>query len=623
MRSIFHKQLAATVLLCFTTTLAAAQGLDTAALVVHVQQASGGPLTQPALVRLISNISAGITTSTGQGGQAIISSLPAGDYTVEVSAAGYQSAREEVSILGNFGQAQVFVMLRPEGAAGAGTTTPAGASVLAGKSRKELDLAVAALAAGNAGEALKHISYPLKHASTNPDVLYVAGVCEVRQNHPDLAHSHFDAALKLKQDHLGAQLALGSLLAQQNKLADAILHLDKAASLDRNSWRAHWLLGDAVLRSGGDLTKAKFHITRAIELGKDKTTGALVTLAVIQARAGERDAGRATLDQYLHEHPQDPNVAMARNLLDSPLLSRRRLTPGTGVPAATPTPEPLTAPTAAALPAEIDAAILDPLMPPDIDASVPAVTPGVACALPQVLEGTARRAVDFADGLERFSATEDVVHEELDTTGRAKRSNRFSFDYVAALQRPRPDTIVMDEYRNGSSSAKDFPAIFAVQGLPGHWLIFDRRYAADYDFTCEGLGSWRAQPAWQVHFEQKSDREGRILAWDVKSVTYPVSLKGRAWIAAGSFQLLHMETDLVAPMDAIRLRRNHIAIDYAPVKSAKGGNVLWLPSAADIYTHFRGRLFRLQHAFSKFTLFNVDSAQKISDPKQGKEPQTP
>jgi hypothetical protein len=47
--------------------------------------------------------------------------------------------------------------------------------------------------------------------------------------------------------------------------------------------------------------------------------------------------------------------------------------------------------------------------------------------------------------------------------------------------------------------------------------------------------------------------------------TYPAALKGRAWIAADSYQIVRLETDLVAPLPEIRLFADHTAIEYSAV----------------------------------------------------------
>jgi hypothetical protein len=249
-------------------------------------------------------------------------------------------------------------------------------------------------------------------------------------------------------------------------------------------------------------------------------------------------------------------------------------------------------------------------LPAAVDALVPPVDPGVTCSLPQVLQGAALRASEFTDALERFTATETFLHDELDTNGAVRKSYNDSFQYLAALKWPRQDLMILTEMRNGRVSVSNLPVPFVTEGLPSIGLIFHAAHAPNFQFTCEGLGSWRGQPAWQVRFEQRPDRPAQIHDWSEKGHSYPAILKGRAWISTGAYHLLRVETDLVRPIPEVRLELHHMTIEYAAVK-ASNGKELWLPSYAEVYSRFRGRFFRQQHDFGGFVLFSVDSNEKI------------
>src|SRR6185437_11493434 len=100
----------------------------------------------------------------------------------------------------------------------------------------------------------------------------------------------------------------------------------------------------------------------------------------------------------------------------------------------------------------------------------------------------------------------------------------------------------------------DFPDRIATLGLPSLALVFHERYRDGYVFDCEGLGEWNNQATWLIHFRQRADRVPRIRGYNIGGVLYPIGLTGRAWIAADSFQILHMEADLINPIPKIKLR---------------------------------------------------------------------
>jgi hypothetical protein len=79
--------------------------------------------------------------------------------------------------------------------------------------------------------------------------------------------------------------------------------------------------------------------------------------------------------------------------------------------------------------------------------------------------------------------------------------------------------------------------------------------------------------------------------------------------------VLHLETDLLEPVPMIRLSREHLVIDYGPVRFQTKNTELWLPNTADVYLNFQGRVYHRRHTFSDFLLFSVDVDQKIAEPK--------
>jgi hypothetical protein len=176
--------------------------------------------------------------------------------------------------------------------------------------------------------------------------------------------------------------------------------------------------------------------------------------------------------------------------------------------------------------------------------------------------------------------------------------------------------LIMDESRNGSRSPEVFPARLADFGLPAIVLVFHPYFVDEYSMSCEGLGQWGGRPAWQVRFQQRPDRPARISSYVAGHRTFAKKLKGRAWIAADTYQIVHLETDLLEPIPEVLLVREHFAINYHPVRFAKDNVELWLPESAHVYMNVRGRLFRREHIFSDYLLFSVDINQKIAEPKE-------
>jgi hypothetical protein len=225
------------------------------------------------------------------------------------------------------------------------------------------------------------------------------------------------------------------------------------------------------------------------------------------------------------------------------------------------------------------------------------------------------RVGGFVDAVNRIAATESLENDVLDRFGFSVRRASRSYSYVASVQQVRPGMYSMEEYRNGILDLDQFPERIATLGLTALVMVFHPSYVEDYDLSCEGLSRWHGGLAWQIHFRQRADRPARLRSYRVNTRSYPVSLRGRAWIAADTFQVVSLETDLVSPVPEIQLRAEHVSIEYVPVKFVSHNQELWLPQSADIYFDYAHRRMHRRHQFSDYRLFAVDEEQKISPPK--------
>lgn len=255
-------------------------------------------------------------------------------------------------------------------------------------------------------------------------------------------------------------------------------------------------------------------------------------------------------------------------------------------------------------------------LPPSVDDSVPAVESGAPCSLSKVLQGAGKRMEQFVGDLDKFSAAERVEHCEVNARGQRHAPEIRSFEYLVSLSTNKNGSFQMEESRDGNSSIALFPAGIATVGVPGLALIFHPQMVSDFNFACEGLGKREGRPAWQIRFEQKPDRPPRMCSYVIGGVHYPVSLKGRAWIDAETYQVLRIESELAKPIKEIQLTQERLLIDYASVRFHAQDQQLWLPKDADFYVEIHGRRFYRRHTFSKFKVFSVGVEQHVQAPKE-------
>jgi hypothetical protein len=181
----------------------------------------------------------------------------------------------------------------------------------------------------------------------------------------------------------------------------------------------------------------------------------------------------------------------------------------------------------------------------------------------------------------------------------------------------RRGLLSVDEYRDIHYQPAKFPDGIATSGLPALVLIFHPRYLSDFKMTCEGLARTKAGPAWQIYFRQRADKPNSVRTYQIgtQGPTYSAPLRGRAWVAADSFQIVRLETALVAPLPQIRLVVDRAAIEYGPVHFQSRNLDMWLPQTAEVFYDWRGRRSHRRHSFKNYLLFSVDDKQQIADPK--------
>lgn len=569
-----------------------------ASLIVMIRDPSGGPLDM-ALVSLNSSAGGMLAQATTIEGRAEFDNLIPGDYWVNVSAAGYDSVQQNLNIIyqGTF----FFYTLRSTGSSSPYNSRPSVLPVLSPKAQKQLAKAMEALRAQKPENARGPLDQALRLAPGHPDVQYAFGVYYMETRDWSQAITHWEKALSIYPKHYGSLMFMGAALLVQKKPEEAVSYLNRAIEVAPSAWRPHAMLAQANLVQA-HYDDAVHQAERAMELGHTQAASVKLLLADALVAQGNKERAITVLQQYLQEQPQD--AAARRNL---------NALRGTLAPAAAPTKNVPAEPPARA--SFVSPSILpSSWMPPDVDERIPDVVPDVPCRLEEVLRGAGRRMTELVRNVDRFTATEQLTHERIDANGQPSTPEKRTFNYLVSIEELRPGNLDVEEFRGIGASLGDFPDEIATLGLPSMVLVFHPAYRSSFEFACEGLARGDTGAAWLVHFRQKPDASNTLLVYRTEKRTSAIALKGRAWIAADSFQVERLETDLVSPHPEIRLVGQHTDIAYAPVRFRTKDVSMWLPQYADVYMDWGGKRIHRRHGFSNFMLFSVDDKQKIGGP---------
>jgi hypothetical protein len=211
------------------------------------------------------------------------------------------------------------------------------------------------------------------------------------------------------------------------------------------------------------------------------------------------------------------------------------------------------------------------------------------CAVESVIPGTSKEVRGFVENVNRISATEVAEHERINKDGVVIEQKHHKFNYVAEIQETRPGILNMDEYRDGSPGQSGSPGELSTVGITSLVLIFHPFHVKEFEMTCEVTENWRGRAAWKVRFEQRMDQPARMSALRVGDAIYSIFLKGTAWIDQQNYQVVHLETDILKPVPAVRLMTEHQVLDYDPVQFEQKKLKLWLPLEAEIYLDVNGK----------------------------------
>jgi Flp pilus assembly protein TadD len=584
-------------------------GNTSVTLVINVRDSSGVPMDGSSIVKLAAAVgSYNRTVTTRDASTAVFEGIPQGEYDAEASYPGYQTSNERISVTAVGATQEVYIYMIPQSDKNPQGPRPQGI-VMSPKLQSEIDKGLEALRKRQFEIARAHFTKGLGMAPGNPDLSYLLGTAELGLNHPDFARQNFEHALSIDPTHERSLLALGELQLRTGDIPGAIASLEKAFLKNGAGWRTLLLMASAYAK-GGRLSEAETHAQRAAELAHEKGAGACLLLGEIQQTEGKLPEAETTLKELIAKFPGDPYTAEARKRLAS--LSAPR--PAAAAPRQ-PT-ELATLPVPVSPSIELLPANERPWAPLDIDSREFPLAENAPCIAEEILLRAQHRIKSQLRNFEKFTATEHIDHQEIDRLGRPGPVKSRDFSYIVFVNRYAVDSFFLDEDRYSTGKDSSFPTFLATTGLNNLGVsILQPATRGEFVYQCEGLGSVREKAAWQIRFQEKKDSPGGVRDWRRDGKLYHVPVKGRIWISSASFDVLRIETDLLEPVQAVNLTRDHLLVDYGPVNFSTANTTLWLPWSAEMHMELRGRRYHHKHYLTDYMLFEVDTNHKIERPK--------
>jgi tetratricopeptide (TPR) repeat protein len=577
-------------------------------------------------------------------------------YEILVEAKGYETQRQYVLLSqNNNATVQVQLYLVPNGKPADTFPRPAGNFVLAPRAQHELDKAMKDLKSSKTASARKHLEKALQMAPNEPHLNFLMGWSYLHDHEASKAIPYLEKSVSSDPTQLTALFSLGVARYEQGDYAAAIDTINKASGKGLSSWQAQWILASSYLRMG-NYEQARRHAEEALKIDGKKARPVQLVLGQALAGLGLREQAIKVFSAYLKENSHDPEAPKVRAMVarlsapvpptpdpapvpaSAPVSASTPASSGprsgevakvdagkttvlfaagsSGANAASPTsPPPAIAPSApppppAAVPRKLDWA------PPDVEALKPQIISDKACRLPALLKRAGQTAAEWVKDLQQFTATEEYQSVEISSRGQIDEPFQKRFAYMVFIDKPQPQVFSVDEMRVPKPNLGAMGAPVIALGGPALALVFHPFFRTYYKWSCDGLGEWKGQPAWIVRFSQLTGPTAPVQGFASMHGGQLLSLKGIAWLAEKGDHVMHLETDLQAPVKSLGLERQHFSIDYEHVAFRSHPVVLWVPESVDVYVTLRGHSYHNFSHYSDFLLFWTGTKQVIGTVKQ-------
>jgi tetratricopeptide (TPR) repeat protein len=570
---------------------------------VRVLDLRGLPFENPAEVHIFSKPDAADwTASTLEGAIASFPKVPTGDYSLEVSSAGYQTTTQRLHISNHGGEISVFVYVHPVTETAFTPSAPTVAPALKPEVQHEINKIVEFQQRKDFEKADQQFARANRASPGNADLWYLEGETELGLNKTQAAKEDFERALTLDPKHERSLLALSRIQLDAGDTTAAIASLEKAYRTDGAGWQTLFMLASAHAKVN-ELPEAEQYAARAVSYAGYYAAPAMMLLADVQYREGKTADARQTWQRLPERFPKSAEAQQA-----SLLLAKFSPESPTGNAAANVGDLPL--------PMLPGVGGSNAWAPGDVDSKDYPTARGISCNADEVLDQAERRLNAQLLNFEKFTATEHVVHQEVERTGVVDDTKEKTFSYIVFVLPYAGNSLYLEESRDGGSGFSAFPTQMVTTGINSLGVALLQPVNREgFVFTCEGLASIDGQAAWQLRFEEKRDGKSSIRRWRTNKATYNVREKGRVWLSSTTFDMMQIETDLLEPIRELALTRDHLEVNYGPVNFQGGKQWLWLPLHADMYMEYRGRRYHHRHYLSDYMLFGVDDMQKIGAPK--------
>jgi tetratricopeptide (TPR) repeat protein len=462
------------------------------------------------------------------------------------------------------------------------------------KARKEYQKACSALTTKKSTDAESHLRKAVQDYPKYAAAWVTLGQVLADEHKSEDARNACAQAATVDPMYLPAHLCLAEIASRSQEWSEEVKHSSRALELDPSSVLAYEYHAGANANLG-NLSEAERSGLRAVALDKNHhEPSVFFVLGIVYELKGDAAREEEQFRNYVRYTHDRERAARVKQI-----LAKLEKSQGGEIQ------EGPTFRDTSARPAQRWELT-------DVDEAVPSVIDDTTCPLAQVLQEASQRGTELVENLQRFTADEQIEDVEFRKNGKPRNSTSERFSYLAEIAENPYGSYWVYEYRTAKGPTARLP--LTDTGTAALGLIFHPKMIGKLEIHCEGRTDLKGTSAWQLRFEERPDPSNPLNEFAVNGSAYQVRLKGRAWISADNYQVLRLQTGLVAPIPEIHLEVYHSDIIYSPVDFVKHKFQLWLPQSAAMQVEYQGHRYQRVHSFSHFQLFQVDTEQRVTQP---------
>ncbi len=236
--------------------------------------------------------------------------------------------------------------------------------------------------------------------------------------------------------------------------------------------------------------------------------------------------------------------------------------------------------------------------------------------LPQILKRAGDVVAAFFDNFPNTTCTEQVT-SLVDTPSRTRPLHYDNkYNYVALAQ-AGAEKGRLREYRTdakGDPVQPDAKTGVVTVGFVALSAHFHPDYQADSRFRYLGREEMEKQDTYVIAFAQQPQVARQTSSVQFLGRSGIVFVQGVAWMDPASFRIIRLRIDMQQPDSYVGLLKETTQVLFSEVSFAHSDKTLWLPREVTVTGQLEKYLFRNQHRYTDYRLFNVEVEQKQDKP---------